>query len=291
MSNQADKIDRYLADEMRPDEAAEFERQVQMDPLLSEEVSMQRAVIDGIKEFRKSQLKARLSQIDVTGANYLWQSGFSKALVVASVGTVVLVSSWYLYSKVSSEAVVENFIDSGGPQTEKILSVEMPILPKAAEIEVETITPISDEYTAVQITEEEVETTSEVETHRIFDPQFSVPGEQSLVDTNEFSSQEAEAEVLLSTTIAKDEVLDVEHKDVKSRNLRYQYFEGKLSLFGNFGSDPYEILEINSAGGRQVYLYFAENYYHLLPTSKPEQLILVDDEKTVNQLQILRAEK
>lgn len=61
-----EKIEAYLRNQLTEGEKAEFEQTLQQDPLLYNEFKLQQEVVTSIQSYRKSQLKQRLQNIDVT---------------------------------------------------------------------------------------------------------------------------------------------------------------------------------------------------------------------------------
>ena len=65
-SNYSKLVERYLEGEMSGQEAMEFEQLMNKDPMLAGEYNLQQDIVSGIKDYRKSELKLRLDNVDVT---------------------------------------------------------------------------------------------------------------------------------------------------------------------------------------------------------------------------------
>ncbi len=298
MSNHIDKIDDYLRNDLPPPEMETFHQQLASDPALQEEFNFQKAIVDGIKAHRKSQLKGRLQAIDLPASVHFWQTGMAKLMggATLTVGLAVAGYFWLADTQVGEEP--QAMVSSGGPKNIDLSEFSIPAAP--AVVDVERVKPTKQILTADQVAsplelpvgaEKEVAENTPTET-KTFNPDIAVPGDQSLVDEDSFTAPEVKNEVL--TTAKNTQVstaLTVELAEEDTEELRYKYFDGKLSLYGRFGGSPYEIIEINRSGGREVFLYFRGGYYDLLPTSQPKLLSLLTDEDTISQLEILRQEK
>ena len=288
MDNQKEQIDLYLRNEMSSGETQDFEILISQNPALRAEVDFQRTVVNSLKEYRKTQLKIRLSQIEVSPMNPFWQSGFVKTAVAVSIVTGVGIGV-FLYDVNPNEHLGE-MISSGGP-----LNITRPLSPKFSEIYFE-MKEISE--TSPQLKEEEVEKQQSeeiVDTQPLEKKDFSlvldVPTDQKIEDDELFEAPEIKEELVEIDEEANKPQLEVEQKATEDEILKYRYFSGKLSLYGNFSGNPYEILEINTRKGRAVYLLFDLQYYALVSTNEIIELSVLEDPSVIEQLEIIRSEK
>ena len=60
---------------------------------------------------------------------------------------------------------------------------------------------------------------------------------------------------------------------------------------GDFDKAPYEILEINSASGRRIYVYYLGTYYQVGTTDKLIELPAVKDQDVIKELKLIRENK
>ena len=91
LSQFEEKMDQFLRGDMSPNEANEFRQSLESDPLMKSEFEMNDAIVEGIKTYRKAQLKERLASIVVTPAapvNF-WAGVGGTAVVGAITATVV----------------------------------------------------------------------------------------------------------------------------------------------------------------------------------------------------------
>jgi len=74
---------------------------------------------------------------------------------------------------------------------------------------------------------------------------------------------------------------------IKSKKyvLHYRYFDKKLFLYGNFDTQTYDILELNTDSGQSFYLKFENNFYQLQPNkTEITKLEVIENQQTINQL-------
>ncbi len=60
-----EKIAAYVEGELSAEESAQFEQAMEANPELLREVGFQKDIVQGIQDFRKAELKARLDQLQV----------------------------------------------------------------------------------------------------------------------------------------------------------------------------------------------------------------------------------
>src|ERR1043165_7040062 len=91
-----DLIDNYLRGQLSGQEKEAFEKQLQVDPSLQSEVTLQHQLLEGIRKARVSQLKTTLNQVPVTGA-MTSGAGLSTMQIVAGVFTSAIVVTGTLF--------------------------------------------------------------------------------------------------------------------------------------------------------------------------------------------------
>ena len=69
---------------------------------------------------------------------------------------------------------------------------------------------------------------------------------------------------LTQDALADNNVVAVETARKDGDMFHYQYYQGKLYLYGDFRENPYEILELNSANGKRLFIYYNNVYYNIL---------------------------
>ena len=296
-SNQIDNIDAYLRGELTPNEVSIFESQLKKDDSLAEELVFQRQVVSGIQHVRKLQLKNRLSQIDVAAGSVAGQITWLKVAGGMAIITLIGLSLWQLFS-VETSGEIAGEIDAPILQVETISVIEIPeqsMVENAAveseNIEVNVPEPIpSDESLTITPVEE---VTSASEESRAFAPQVDLPDDDRELDSSEFEPEELE-ETFTNNDLGSNEIdaLNIERFDQKAKSLRYRYYDGKLALYGDFGSSPYQILEINQQdGGKQIFLLHSDQFYRLESSKEEKGLVAIKDPALLRELHVFHNKK
>lgn len=302
-NNQIDKIEQYHGGNMSAEDMASFEKELAADPTLKAESDFQSTIIKEIKEYRKTQLKTRLNAIDVSPG---WIEFVQHSTLVKSFGGVAVAtaigSGVYFFAEKDPELVEEPAnqevtIEVNGPELNTpsfswdLPEEEAPIA-KAKQQEV-----IEDKPQAVVAVSEEVsqqgiaENQQEEQVAEPFAPVFEAPDAGDISENTEIESAQLDA----VPTIIQEEVdatpIEVETKNSRSTKIKYKYYDGKLFLTGNFNKSPYEILEINSASGRRIYLLHQNKYYEVSITDRLSELPEVTDIKLIRELRLIKANK
>jgi len=72
-------------------------------------------------------------------------------------------------------------------------------------------------------------------------------------------------------------------------NFHYSFDQGKLSLYGNFRAGPYEIVELNEEGNKNLYMFYDSVYYYIKKDQvKPKKFDRVSNKPLIRKLQIAR---
>lgn len=279
MSNN-DLINSYFEGAMTEVEKQDFLNLVSTDPLLKKEFDFQHEVIEGLKNARIAELKARLDNVAVGG-------GYSGSIIskVALVGGVALVAGLAFYFSQSSTDTIEvapkevvedvsNLISEQPEQEDGVSEESSNTLAEEPKTEEEPI----------HITSRKPAKKEEVEINK---PQLVEP-----LDLTEEGDEDLEAPeaVLNEKSETGNPVIDVEIDNSKKKySFHYQLKDGRLFLYGTFDKGLYEILEFNTSKGKTLYLYYKDNYYGLSKTqSEITPLSEVKDAALLNKLEQVR---
>lgn len=279
MSNN-DLLNSYFDGAMSEVEKQDFLNLVSSDPQLEKEFNFQQEVIDGLKNARIAELKARLDNVTIGG-------GYSSGIIskVALVGGVALIAGLAYYFnqpevesiEVSPKEVVEN-IDELIIEDSQENTVDLE--------EATNTTPIESEDKEENVSATKTKSASK-ESVEINKPQLVEPVEL----TQEYDeSLEVPGAGLNEKSETSNPVIDVEIDDSKKKySFHYQLKSGRLFLYGSFDKGLYEILEFNTSKGKTLYLYYKDKYYGL---SKAQDEITplteVKDSALVNKLERVR---
>ncbi len=294
---------------MSPEEAASFEKELAADPSLKAESDFQSEIINGIKEYRKSQLKLRLDAIDVSPG---WFEFAQQSTLVKSFGGIALAtaigSGVYFLADTKEEipqpkeiANIESISDMTVPvyevpqfewaikelETVETKSIKEQVITKSETTAIENTSRIE----AAPISTQETASAIEEKLEESFTPDFSAPDAGDVSDNSEISSATLDEVTEGASTKNELQPIEVETKNSKGSKIKYKYYDGKLFLNGNFSKEPYEILEINSANGRRIYLLHLNKYYEVKINDRLSELPEVTDIKLIQELRLIKANK
>ena len=284
-------IDKYLAGKMSKNEQLEFEIQLQNDPLLNNEFEFQKDIVESIRNFRRTEIKARLDNINV-GA----PSGFSFLKIAASVAvsSMIAVGSYmYLTSEnskldrisISGNDEVHFQVESLPEKPELITSYIQAEeeLPKA----IEGKNPVAQR----EVIEKDLGNITASSKNTIAEPKVILPDLiDSFEDVNMLEADDDFANITTSfEAIKRKDVPDFEIENIDSDKFHYRFFDGKLFLYGDFSDHPYEIIELKSRDKKSVFLNYNDEYFLLEDNQiKVSPLIPISDSTVISELDILK---
>jgi hypothetical protein len=286
---ETDLIEKYLTGKLPEDQHFIVEDKIASDTQFADEFHLQKSIIEGVKTYRKTQLKARLDAVDVS-------PGFlefaQQSTLVKSFGGIAIASligaGVYFYSEIT--------------ETNQNITVSYPKHKSfeyhwdLKEFEVSTTTrseekKITDSPQPVQVKSipkvvETEESTAEDQKAIAFEPSIVLPKVNDVQD--KAPSVEGLEELDLAGNTTKNKEIDIEAENTKSVKVRYKYYDGKLFLSGDFDKAPYEILEINSAKSRRIFIKYLDKYYRVETTDKLTDLPEVTDPQLLEELKLLK---
>ena len=300
-NQQLEQIDKYHSGRMSESEMASFEKQLESDPALKAESDLQADIVGGLKEYRKLELKARLDAINVgpTWMEFMGQSALMKSMggvIVASlIGTGI-----YLYGEQDEQVESGATVTINAPVAESIeyvwelgqeesdnstnTTLEKPEIANEPAMETKLEVQVADQSAR----EEQVVINEDKE---VFKPSFEAPAVANVEEDSKFQSEGLDELSETTNTTASEDPIDVETENNRSKTIKYKYYDGKLFLSGDFDKSTYEILEINSASGRRIYVYYIDTYYKVGTTDRLTELPAVKDQDVIKELELLRENK
>ncbi len=303
--HQQEQIDHYHSGLMSEKETAAFKAKLEADPSLKAEADFQADIVNGLKEYRKAELKTRLEAINVGPG---WVGFVQQSALVKSLGGVVVASliggGIYMFGEKDTSTNVEKPISIDAPIEESITydvialgEEDSPVINES--IELEKPQP-SDELKEVVLAEDnpsskQIETTEKTivktdEEVPTFTPDVAAPDVALVDEDKSFRSTNLDALPENASAEIEEEPIDVKSENRKG-TIKYKYYDGKLFLSGDFNKDTYEILEINSASGRRIYVYYLSEYYTVGTTDRLIELPKVSDKKLIEELDFIRKNK
>lgn len=315
-SQQLEQLDKYHSGHMTEKELAQFESELQANPDLQAESQAQSEIIDGLKAYRKAELKNRLEAVNVEPAlfNYVQQSMLVKSIGGVMIAASLIVGGIYLFEE-SEDANFESIAMQEAP-IQQIPDTEF-VIEFSEDTNKESSQSLAEEQNTstgnkVEKTREEgiinpskgSDTPKEVdvadlvsnerqveEVVKDFIPSVDAPGVASVSEGSSFKAETLDELPKNETTERETKPIDVKSKITRNNTIKYKYYDGKLFLSGDFNKSPYEILEINSSTGRRIYVYYLNHYHEVSITDRLQELPKVTNDKVITELELLRKNK
>ena len=285
-------LDEYAGNRLNPQERAAFEKQLESDAELKNELSLQREIVEGIKTARKAELKSMLNNVPVSS---IPTEGMS---VAAKIGLWVIVAGLvstglYFYLNQEENSVVQpaitneiteentenTVVDESKPAAEADKAAqpnqETPVQsqPKVAEKQTAE-TPAPKTSTPAAVDEQPA---VEPSTLDVFDPS------EDAENAEQAAAEEIGPKVSTKSSIAVETEVD------KRYNFHYQFRDNKLFLYGSFEKNFYEIMEFFSNNKRTMFLFYKDNYYLLSDSDqKVKPLSPINDAALLKKLRDYR---
>ena len=302
--NHSENIASYLDGDMSPDQMQNFEMQLHTDPVLRSEFELQQDIIHSLQDFRKTQLKSRLDQVPVSmGPSGLMGIKAAAAMVISG----IIGLGTYLYFITPSEehsSLTETTITVDQAQSQEEVITETPnevveaselIEEPVAEYQVtETTAPVAVNKSSTNLPTVSTKDDISKETIEAAGPVINSP---TLINPEIDEIDIGESIELPNAALAQEGLIDnngveVETAKRDSDMFHYQYYSSKLYLYGDFRDNPYEILELNSANGKRLFIYYNRTYYRIMDNQQEitplEELTNLD---IIRKLEIIQANK
>ena len=300
-------VERYLEGGMSDLERLNFENQLINNPAIQEEFQFQKDVVEGIKEYRKAELKARLDNIQVPSSGIYHLIGLKVAALV-TITTMVGFGAYYtFFNDQSDKAEIQSPVAINQNHSADS-EVEVPEMPTPIEEESLTTEEIvvekmdksdkkksdKEKKSTSKNKEEKATVQEEKQTVKVM-PSPNIVKPESLEGLAEDNIDHKDDSFEVSNnsfaTINKgaEEKIDVETISDGKKDFHYQFFNKKLFLYGDFDKMPYEILEYNTNKNTLYYLYYQGAFYELNSDQiKITPLKEIEDENLIKELEMLR---
>jgi hypothetical protein len=301
-----ENIEAYITNKMSAGEKYLFENELAKDPLLQNEIDLQKDIVEALKSNRKAQLKDRLNNIEV---NINTSTAYTGLKVAASILLAGLISfgayNYISFNKNQSENTIgannnialtnSEKINSSNTRSNEVIIIESTKANKTSIIGNETKkTTTSKNQTGSGITSKEAGPVTPVIIESNNLTPFNAPQVNDRYDEGDGIKTDNKINMPKSDVgnafgEGSLDNLKVQTIKEKSHNLFYQYYNNKLFLYGDFDSKPYEILELNTIKDKQLYLYFESNYYNLKQNQMDiTSLTVIKDKETFSSLEKVR---
>lgn len=299
--NYSDQIDAYFNQAMNEGDMRLFEQQLATDPLLKAEFDLQHDIVHSLKETRRVELKGRLNNLPTPGA------GIISTPLQYALGTLLVAGitfSGYLFWEDSPTQ--DHLVDLTNAKEVVLNQETLPEQPRVR-INLDEIST-TEEETAVTLAEAPrdekkdtdlaVNATPTAKETKVTeaDPAIVMPDLVEDTDVMEEPLEPSNIELPNSGLITmKDEMaskVEIEHISADKEAFHYRFFNSKLYLYGSFGDMPYEILEINSKGGKTYYLFHNNSYFRLNANQVDiTPLQAISNKRIIHELDIVRDNK
>ncbi|MDX2190340.1 MAG: hypothetical protein SFY32_10780 [Bacteroidota bacterium] len=305
----------FVRGKLHGDDLVAFNKQLEADPSLATEVTLQKNIKTAIVENRKAALKSRLNAIQVpsvtTGSTSVTSSFTAlKAASVLLVCAGVSVGSYMYYNSVSSEKVADNqpvnstesIVNESVAKTQESSVVANSELTKENKV-VENVnsaanaTNVENEESSTTVSANAELTKTKKRNFNLFKSKAKaetkqVPNLDALDDKSQanVTSHEDNPEALVtSNNIQKLSDVDIKTIQDGAHKFHYRMKDHVLYLYGEFNNTPYEILEFNDKDGNLLYFYYDNNYYSMKPNQEAiTKLKKITDKKLISDLNVVR---
>lgn len=255
-----EKIDAYFTNKLSPEEREQFEKEIQANPDARKEFELQSDISQALKEIRVAELKASLDSVPISTG--LLDSTLSKLVAAVVIITGVSIVGYLTW-----------------PQNEQSTST-----PTQTEERSEAVIDSAESTKESEAVEEEVSEADPVQPQRNSTPS-STPDPVTPDVIEEFSDEETQENVevpvndVLESTPKAYTGLGIEILKSPQYNFHYRFENNKLYLYGDFGDELYDILEIKSENNSSLFFAYKDKFYGL-DRSKEQVTAL---EEIVNQ--------
>jgi hypothetical protein len=292
MRNIDSTIEQYLQGSLSIEEVKAFEQEMQSNPEIQSEVSMQKNIIEAIKQTKRLELKATLSQINPSYVSPLTQK---IAIAAVSLLTVSLVSVG-IYSTIAKRDVVEinDNIKTEIVNQEKNNSLELNLkvnenntitsnkvvveeLNQSNTNVVKSGAPVNQNTTISKSTSTTTHNTSLTQ-KKNFDP---IALSQDSDDDTDFSSKNGRVEMDKSANTIENSKVDYS-VDPNYDFLGYKYDGKNLQLLGKFAGEAYIVEKKMNL----LVLRYNNRIYQIIESNKVERLDKhqITNQKIIDQL-------
>lgn len=269
-------IEKYLTGKLASSDMKSFEEGLTKDPLLKNEISLQKDIIEAIKDYRKTELKQRLNSVDIETP---WYGTLVSKIAASIILTTLISSTTYFYLKSPKDIDSK---DLSTNQNNKSINIqpEVNTIASNSKEEVKEVVKneaAEDKNKTVNIEKKDIvafkkKTNSEEKGERIkvketvvfnpLDEDFNNLTDPDFQKDINFKVPEGN---LAQETDNKISNLEVEINSHDEKKFHYQFYNNKLFLYCDFQSQPYELLELNTKKTKHLYLFYNNSYFELKP--------------------------
>lgn len=280
-----EKIDQYVLNQLNKADKAKFEELISSDKVLQNEVALQKSIAKVFNQTGSAQLKARLNQVPVSMAStgnaliMKWIGAGVAASVLAGLIIFLMPSQKDVNTETTSSQANTTIISPSSSEKTEVPSAQQEVL--------------SNNTTSTAVNED-IKTTNKKNIASSNAPQLEAYTETtdfSEVTHNDLSQEHQQVNMPssnLSTENNKLSNLSVTINDSNPAEKSYQFSGAKLTLFGDFATYPYELLELNHKNEKALYLSYQNEFYELVwGKSTKTPLNKVTNKQTIEKLKLI----
>lgn len=287
--NYSEKLEAYIRNELTEKERLELEEQLRQDPLLQNELTLQKDIIASISDYRKNELKQRLNKIDVGSKSSPGDFTVGGAILG---GIAIVGVAGFLIFKDSGKDLSSTQLSGAVSQ----MPVDSQHATNPSELTSENTIALADTYdtadsnmpetvtSPVNVNPAPKKTTPAKNTQTTIAP-VVVEATQAIVEEEEIQKDDKlvlpESGVTKPAASAEPTLIIVDNNTSKYK-LQYKYTNGQLFLYGF--EKPYKIIDLPDQ--TQRFLLYNGKFYKLnrnQPQISPIQL--VDDQQEIKALE------
>lgn len=272
-------IDAYFNGELGTAEKENLLNQLSNNSELKQEFDLQSDIIEGLKNTRKAELKARLDNVAIGGSGTSAITLGKVAIVSLTIATGAFIYFNSIENTTPTESVVpkelnESFEDMIPTDNNALIASEESVVDKE-------VTTADEDIITANVEDKIVAKEPEINKPQLFEP----------IELEADNTDDIMPEGVANEDFAIISNIDIEIDNSKRKySFHYQFKEGKLFLFGTFDKGLYEILEFNSTEGKILYLFYKGKYYGLnKDLTDITELSEIQDASLIQNLEKVRA--
>ena len=291
LENNIELLDDYVANRLGATDKAAFEQQLQANPQLQRELKVQQQIAEGIRQARMAELKTMLGNVPVSSIPGGQMSGLAK-LAIGTFTAAVIGAVAYFAFKQDQQPDTLQVVTEVNPETTPVVPQDETKAEEQSEIAVESLTPDrkTKEPSKPNKNKKSEPKKDNAVTSRPAIDAFN-PAEETQPSSK--TGDEALESVNQNSTPAKSKNDILTEVDNTSKKYKFHYTlkENKLTLYGDFESSLYEIIEVFNNEKRTAFLFFKNNYYLMNEDNdKIKPLTPINDPVLLKKLREYRAQ-
>jgi hypothetical protein len=262
-------LDQYVSNRLAAQDRSAFEKKLEGDSSLRQELQIQKKLVEKIREARVSELKTMFNSIPTAELETGGTSVGTKVALWAAVAAVTG-AGIYFYLTSSNDAAsdypAQEQVTEQAPEntTEQ---VQPPATSNDEAPAAQNQKPSDQAANPLSDNNEEASETAQAPANADSEESEKGPARLDVFDPTEEEKQSSNAKtpgnISEPGTLHKSSIAVEFDSNNKRYDFHYQFKDGKLLMYGTFEKNLYEIMEFFSDNKRTVFLYYKDSYYLL----------------------------